>query len=74
MVNVYGLCIAKVTDKLIIESLDVYYNPNDLLKPLVTNVQRGEGDVCVGRGEADGFGSSQVQEYATIKARGSSGY
>mmetsp|Transcript_37744 Transcript_37744/g.120300 ORF Transcript_37744/g.120300 Transcript_37744/m.120300 type:complete len:249 (+) Transcript_37744:2176-2922(+) len=53
MCNVYGMCIAKVSDKLVIESLDVYYNPDDLLKPLVTNVKRGEGDVCVGRDEAD---------------------
>lgn len=38
IVNVIGLCIAKVSDKLIIESLDVYYNPQDLLSPLVAKV------------------------------------
>jgi len=35
MLNLIGLCIAKVNSKLIIESLDIYYNPNDLLVPLM---------------------------------------
>lgn len=35
-INVIGMCIAKVNDSLLIESLDVYYNPEDMLVPLVT--------------------------------------
>lgn len=34
MMNLIGMCIAKVSDNLQITDLDVYYNPDDLLKPL----------------------------------------
>jgi len=37
MVNLIGLCIAKVNDSLQITSLDVYYNPDDLVNPLIKN-------------------------------------
>jgi len=37
LINVIGLCIAKVTDSLQITHLDVYYNPDDLIKPLLKN-------------------------------------
>eukprot|EP00931_Biecheleriopsis_adriatica_P001821 TRINITY_DN10228_c0_g5_i1.p1 TRINITY_DN10228_c0_g5~~TRINITY_DN10228_c0_g5_i1.p1 ORF type:complete len:232 (+),score=65.28 TRINITY_DN10228_c0_g5_i1:77-772(+) len=37
MLNLIGLCIAKVNEELKIESLDIYYNPTDMIKPLVTN-------------------------------------
>merc|ERR1712032_1256370 len=37
------MCIAKVNDQLVIESLDIYYNPDDLLKPLTTQVEKCEG-------------------------------
>jgi len=37
MMNLIGLCIAKVNAELKIESLDIYYNPDDMIKPLVTN-------------------------------------
>lgn len=37
IVNVIGLCIAKVSDTLQIKSLDVYYNPEDLITPLMKN-------------------------------------
>mmetsp|Transcript_96790 Transcript_96790/g.242799 ORF Transcript_96790/g.242799 Transcript_96790/m.242799 type:complete len:269 (-) Transcript_96790:89-895(-) len=53
MVNVIGMCIAKVNDQLIIESLDVYYNPEDLLKPLTTMVKMGDGERPVGADEGD---------------------
>mmetsp|Transcript_127977 Transcript_127977/g.410026 ORF Transcript_127977/g.410026 Transcript_127977/m.410026 type:complete len:106 (-) Transcript_127977:57-374(-) len=53
MLDLHGLCIAKVNDKLIIESLDVYYSPDDLLTPLTTKVKRGEGEIPVGGEEAD---------------------
>lgn len=33
-INVIGMCIAKVNASLVIEALDVYYDPRDLLKPL----------------------------------------
>lgn len=36
MLNIIGLCIAKVSEDLKIESVDVYYNPNDLVRPLAT--------------------------------------
>eukprot|EP00438_Fugacium_kawagutii_P004821 Skav226388 [mRNA] locus=scaffold1631:52006:57687:+ [translate_table: standard] len=36
MLNVIGLCIAKVSEDLKIESVDVYYNPNDLARALAT--------------------------------------
>lgn len=35
MVDLIGLCIAKVSETLQVESLDVYYNPQDLITPLV---------------------------------------
>jgi len=53
MVNVVGMCIAKVNDQLIIESLDVYYNPDDLLKPLTTMVKTGEGERAFATDEGD---------------------
>lgn len=37
MINVFGLCIAKVTESLQVASLDVYYNPEDLVTPLLKN-------------------------------------
>jgi len=37
LVSVLGLCIAKVTDELKVTSLDVYYNPEDLIRPLLLN-------------------------------------
>mmetsp|Transcript_116839 Transcript_116839/g.342138 ORF Transcript_116839/g.342138 Transcript_116839/m.342138 type:complete len:271 (-) Transcript_116839:325-1137(-) len=48
MINVIGLCIAKVNEKLVIESLDVYYNPDDLLKPLTTMTRGGEDESPIG--------------------------
>lgn len=39
MLNLIGMCIAKVNDKLVIESLDVYYNPDDMIKPLLTTIK-----------------------------------
>merc|ERR1711972_521665 len=35
IIDLYGMCIAVVNDKLEIESLDVYYNPADMIKPLM---------------------------------------
>lgn len=35
MLDLIGLCIAKVNSELIIETLDVYYNPSDLMDPLM---------------------------------------
>jgi len=37
IVEMKGLCIAKVTEDLVIQSLDIYYNPDDLTRPLVKN-------------------------------------
>jgi len=34
MLDLIGLCIAKVNEELKIEALDIYYNPSDLLVPL----------------------------------------
>lgn len=53
MLNLYGMCLAKVNDSLVIESLDIYYNPDDLLKPLTTKVVRGDDQMAVGGDEAD---------------------
>mmetsp|Transcript_111249 Transcript_111249/g.314903 ORF Transcript_111249/g.314903 Transcript_111249/m.314903 type:complete len:272 (+) Transcript_111249:57-872(+) len=56
MVNIIGLCIAKVNDALKIESLDIYYSPDDLLGPLVTKTERpgGNGEIRpIGADEAD---------------------
>jgi len=36
MMNVIGMCIAKVNDDLKIESMDIYYSPNDMIKPLLS--------------------------------------
>lgn len=63
MVNVYGMCIAKVSDSLRIEGLDIYYNPDDMIGPLTKmtkvddtcapvdgheDTRAGEGAVCQG--------------------------
>lgn len=37
LVNVYGACIAKVNADLKIEGLKVYYDPNTMIAPLLTN-------------------------------------
>ncbi|CAE8590410.1 unnamed protein product [Polarella glacialis] len=34
--NLIGMCIATVNESLVIETLDVYYNPSDMIEPLVT--------------------------------------
>jgi len=44
MINLIGLCIAKVNDSLQITHLDVYYDPEDLVKPLLKN---GGNDQCI---------------------------
>ena len=43
MINLIGLCIAKVSESLQITNLDVYYNPEDLVTPLVAK-SMSEGD------------------------------
>lgn len=53
MINVIGLCIAKVSDTLKIESLDVYYNPDDMLKPLTAASAKDTTVSPVGGDEAD---------------------
>lgn len=36
MLNMIGMCIAKVNEELKFESLDIYYSPNDMIKPLLS--------------------------------------
>jgi len=36
MLNLIGMCIAKVNEELKIESLDIYYAPDDMIKPLLS--------------------------------------
>jgi hypothetical protein len=38
MFNLYGLCNAKVNAELKIESLDIYYNPEEMIAPLTTTM------------------------------------
>eukprot|EP00440_Ansanella_granifera_P058880 gb/GFBE01063823.1/.p1 GENE.gb/GFBE01063823.1/~~gb/GFBE01063823.1/.p1 ORF type:complete len:172 (+),score=57.83 gb/GFBE01063823.1/:1-516(+) len=38
MFNLIGMCMAKVNEELKIESLDIYYNPEDMIKPLTTSM------------------------------------
>lgn len=38
MLNLVGMCLAKVNEKLEIESLDVYYNPEEMTRPLTTTL------------------------------------
>jgi len=64
MVNVIGLCIAKVNEALKIEALDVYYNPDDLLTPLIAATTVEDSVAVVGRDEAD----SKVQTQACCTA------
>lgn len=49
MLNLIGLCVAKVNSSLVIESLDIYYNPSDLLIPLMAG--KVDGDTRVIRGD-----------------------
>jgi len=48
ILNLIGLCIAKVSADLKIESLDIYYNPGDLIDPLT------KGAIVNGSGAAQG--------------------
>jgi hypothetical protein len=50
ILNLYGLCIAKVTETLVIESLDVYYSPSDLLTPLTTMTKEKSGAAAGSKG------------------------
>jgi len=36
MLNLIGMCIAKVNEELKIESLDIYYSPDEMIKPLLS--------------------------------------
>mmetsp|Transcript_16938 Transcript_16938/g.20803 ORF Transcript_16938/g.20803 Transcript_16938/m.20803 type:complete len:250 (-) Transcript_16938:14-763(-) len=38
LLNLVGMCLAKVNEKLAIESLDVYYNPEEMTRPLATTL------------------------------------
>lgn len=53
LVNLVGICIAKLNDQKVIETVDCYYNPDDLLKHLVTNVPPEEEEVPANCAEAD---------------------
>jgi len=47
IINLIGLCIAKVDGNLTISSLDVYYNPDDLVAPILKNsVASREAGAC----------------------------
>jgi len=67
ILNLFGLCIAKVSDSLIIESLEVYYSPEDLLRPLVkaagdSDVPSDEGDVRTAARKEPGPEAAAKQE------------
>jgi hypothetical protein len=53
MFNLIGMCLAKVNEKLVIESLDIYYNPEDMIKPLVSTLV-DTSQATLGGDEADG--------------------
>jgi len=38
MFNLIGMCLAKVNEKIVIESLDIYYNPEDMIRPLTESM------------------------------------
>jgi len=66
VVEVRGLCIAKVTDSLQVEVLDIYYNPADLITPLMQNVSKDiksinpeEGETSGGKAAACGCGKKE---------------
>eukprot|EP00931_Biecheleriopsis_adriatica_P067200 TRINITY_DN41388_c0_g1_i1.p1 TRINITY_DN41388_c0_g1~~TRINITY_DN41388_c0_g1_i1.p1 ORF type:complete len:264 (-),score=74.18 TRINITY_DN41388_c0_g1_i1:241-1032(-) len=52
MFNLIGMCMAKVNEKLVIESLDIYYNPEDMIRPLTTTMVDASSRV-LGGDEAD---------------------
>ncbi|CAE7439577.1 unnamed protein product [Symbiodinium natans] len=64
MLNVVGMCLAKVNERLAIETLDVYYNPEDMTRPLTSTladasqrplpVEEADPKVGVGGCKADG--------------------
>jgi len=51
MFNLIGLCLARVNEELKLESLDIYYNPEDMIVPLVTKTDKSFR--AVGEDEAD---------------------
>jgi len=53
ILNLIGLCIAKVNESLIIESLDIYYNPSDVIDPLMKGPVLVEDSRPIGTEEAD---------------------
>lgn len=53
ILNLIGLCIAKVNESLIIETLDIYYNPSDIIDPLMKGKVLVEDSRPIGTEEAD---------------------
>jgi len=58
LISVMGLCIAKVTEDLKVASLDVYYNPEDLVRPLLKNSTSEGRPIEPDAGEAMRAGSA----------------
>ncbi|CAE7647488.1 unnamed protein product, partial [Symbiodinium sp. CCMP2456] len=85
MLNLVGMCLAKVNERLAIETLDVYYNPEDMTRPLTSTLadptqrplplEEADPKVGVGGCKADGKSSCGFTcTFATgafVKAMGS---
>jgi len=48
ILNLIGTCVAKVTADLKIQDLEIFYNPHDLLDPLMKGVPEGGSQVVTG--------------------------
>eukprot|EP00933_Yihiella_yeosuensis_P018529 TRINITY_DN15170_c0_g2_i1.p1 TRINITY_DN15170_c0_g2~~TRINITY_DN15170_c0_g2_i1.p1 ORF type:complete len:263 (+),score=61.82 TRINITY_DN15170_c0_g2_i1:80-868(+) len=59
VLNLIGLCTAKVNAELKIESLDIYYNPDDMIKPLISTLA-DKSSIPVGMDESDATQTNQV--------------
>lgn len=57
MINVYGACIAKVNADLKIEGLKVYYDPNTMIMPLLTNKQPKAAEASASTGACPFLGT-----------------
>lgn len=66
MLNLYGMVIAKINDQEVIEDLDVYYDPNDLLRSL-TAFQ--ESMKALKTDEGDGHGHSLTTRCGCTEAQ-----
>merc|ERR1740117_1791560 len=71
--ELFGLCIAKVNASLVIEELQVFYEPKDMIAPLMKKPGKGGFcSFCRARGEDDGRSSAASVRFGFVAGRATS--